>query len=72
MEIPDCYDPIYQAERREAEADRNRAVLPRCDLCRDVIRPGSVYHECIGGTVCHKCFEELSDSAFLQEEYDVD
>lgn len=34
MEIPDCYDPVYQAEQREAEADK-RAV--RCDRCDEVI-----------------------------------
>lgn len=34
MNIPDCYDPIYQAERRESEADRNVLI---CETCHDPI-----------------------------------
>lgn len=30
MEIPNCYDPIYQAERREAEADKNTLHCEEC------------------------------------------
>lgn len=30
MKIPDCYDPIYQAERREAEADKNALYCEDC------------------------------------------
>lgn len=34
MNIPDCYDPIYQAERREAEADSNAL---HCEDCHRAI-----------------------------------
>lgn len=67
--IPDCYDPIYQAEQLEREADRRRVRFRRCDLCRCTIGPGNVYRECFGGLVCQNCFEELSSNAYLQEEY---
>lgn len=30
MNIPDCYDPIYQAERREAEVDENALLCEEC------------------------------------------
>lgn len=34
MDIPACYDPVYQAERREADADKHAV---RCDSCDGVI-----------------------------------
>lgn len=34
--IPDCYDPIYQAEQREREADQNAYQCEECGAyCRE-------------------------------------
>lgn len=51
MEIPDCYDPVYQAEQREAEADK-RAV--RCDRCDEVISDDVYIVD--GNNLCEDCF----------------
>lgn len=40
-DIPDCYDPVYQAERREANWDRLLDTLPKCGCCGEPIMPGS-------------------------------
>lgn len=45
MEIPDCYDPVYQAERLEAAADRRSAWYPRCGCCGEAVPPGRSYFE---------------------------
>lgn len=66
MEIPNCYDPVYQEERREAEADRRTAMLSRCCLCDRVIRAGSPYRECLCRCVCEECFEELTDTVRIE------
>lgn len=51
MNIPDCYDPIYQAERREAEADWNAL---HCDNCGAPIR-GEYFWDISGDTLCERC-----------------
>lgn len=66
--IPDCYDPVFQAERRERVWDEYRRRTPCCDLCRETIRPGCPYRECSTGTVCEDCFEALMDNVNLYEE----
>lgn len=50
MEIPDCYDPVYQAERREAEAD-NSAL--HCEKCGRTIQ--DEYWDICGDLLCEKC-----------------
>lgn len=67
MNIPDCYDPVYQAERREAKWDAYIKPLRRCDLCHTSIYPGNRYRECFNGTVCSDCFEELSEYELIEE-----
>lgn len=60
MQIPDCYDPITQAERREAEADRGAI---RCDACGHLIRRGEkVFTLAVGKTdlyICDDCKGEM-------------
>lgn len=60
MDIPDCYDPIAQAERREAEADR---LAIRCDACGHLIRCGEkVFTLAVGKTdlyICDDCKGEM-------------
>lgn len=67
MQIPNCYDPIILAERREAEKDKLIEKLSRCILCDDVLYPGSVYREAHGKRVCALCFEQLEDNKEIVE-----
>ena len=67
-EIPDCYDPIYQAEEREAKWDRYVEKLPVCTLCRSRIFPGSKIHTACCMVVCASCVETLNDDYEILEE----
>lgn len=62
MEIPDCYDPAYQAERLAADADRWEQKLRRCDLCHRRIYPGTPYRENAFAVICGECFEDFEMS----------
>lgn len=68
MDIPDCYDPVFQAERRESRWDAYVKNLRRCNLCSHPIHPGDVYRECFGRIVCADCFEELSKYELVEGE----
>ena len=60
MQIPDCYDPITQAERRAADADRGAIT---CDACGHLIRRGEkVFTLALGKTglyICDDCRGEM-------------
>lgn len=63
MEIPDCYDPVYQAEQLEAEADKHAV---HCDACDDPI-PEDVY--IFGGdNLCDDCFIKAIISNYTAKE----
>lgn len=51
MEIPDCYDPIRQAERREAEAEENAL---HCENCKSPIND-DYYWDICGDLLCERC-----------------
>ena len=58
MDIPDCYDPVYQAERREAEADKNSV---RCEWCGDMISDDVFSWD--GDNICESCCKKaISDN----------
>lgn len=65
MQIPDCYDPIYQAERREAEADKQREQTLPCALCDDLIFPYEKYHAVNGKAICNFCAAEIAENVFI-------
>ena len=48
---PDCYDPIFQAERIAAEADLN-ALL--CENCEEPIND-DYYWDICGDLLCERC-----------------
>lgn len=50
MDIPDCYDPVIQAERIAAAADKNAF---RCDWCGDVIKDDAYFWD--GDCICERC-----------------
>lgn len=67
MQIPDCYDPVRQADRREEHWDNYVAQLPHCFLCSRVLYPGVKYHTAHCKTVCTSCKEELDNNVDLVE-----
>ena len=69
MNIPECYDPIHQAEARENEWAMELAMLPRCCFCERHILPGDRYREHLARAVCESCFDELKDSVHVDVEY---
>ena len=66
--IPNCYDPIYQAEQREAAWDRLVENLPVCTLCRKTVFPGGKLHTANCRVVCSSCVEELNENIEIVEE----
>lgn len=67
MNIPDCYDPIHQAEAREDAWSKTLATLPRCCICeREIL---GRYHEYLARTVCESCFSGLEDNVHMDVEF---
>ena len=62
MGIPDCYDPVFQAERRQMVLDKLQDSLPHCTICRKPIFPGKKFHTARYKIVCHGCVEELMEN----------
>lgn len=54
MNIPDCYDPIYQAEAREAEAEENAL---HCVDCGEPLY--EEYWEICGDILCEECARRM-------------
>lgn len=69
-EIPNFYDPVHQAEQREAEWDRFVEKLPVCTFCRERIFPGRKVHTACCMVVCSSCVEILNDDYEILEEPD--
>lgn len=66
MDIPNCYDPVYQEERRQAEADRAVSLRPVCACCRKPVIPGRPYYTLSikkdPYTICEDCKDDLEES----------
>lgn len=65
--IPDCYDPVYQEERRQREWDEFADELPTCHLCRRRLYPGDKFHVANFFIVCACCKEELDENEEIVE-----
>ncbi len=52
--VPDNYDQFL---RREAELDRLRAELPKCDYCGDELAEDEKYYEINGDVICAACLK---------------
>lgn len=68
MGIPDCFDPVYQEEQRQAKWDRFIDKLPVCTLCRKLLLPGQKIHTASFMVVCSSCVEELNENVEIVEE----
>lgn len=72
MNLPDCYDPVYQAEQREADWDRYSSQFPRCSCCGERIFSGKnryelfVHNDCL--TICEDCKDEMLESEYIVED----
>jgi hypothetical protein len=60
--IPDCYDPVYQEERRQREWDEFADELPTCYLCRRRLYPGDKFYVAKLFIVCTRCKDELDEN----------
>ena len=67
MDIPPCYDPVYQEERRQMELDRFCDSMPCCTLCNRTLYPGDRIRVAFRQPVCEVCFEELEENKDVVE-----
>ena len=71
MDIPNCYDPIYQEERRQAEADRAVSSRPVCVCCFNPVRSHRPYYTLSVNkelcAICEDCKEDLDESKIYLE-----
>jgi len=74
MNIPDCYDAVYQAERREAVMESREARREHCGCCGRVIEPGehlwTVLRHKETFSLCRSCKEDVDESETILEEVD--
>ena len=61
-DIPNCYDPVYQAERLAFEQDNLMENTVCCNVCRQTMYPGDKIHVAKFFVVCPSCFEELGEN----------
>lgn len=59
MMIPDCYDPVAQAERLAMEQDKLMEDTMCCSICRCTLYPGNKYHKHQCTVVCPSCLDGL-------------
>ena len=62
MNIPSCYDPVYQAERLAMEQDKLMENTVQCTICRRTLYPGDKRHVACAAVVCPSCLEELQEN----------
>lgn len=67
MNIPPCYDPVYQEERRQMELDKLCDGLPCCTLCNRTLYPGDRIRIALHQPVCKDCFNELEENEDIVE-----
>ena len=71
-DIPFCYDPVYQAERREYMADMEDAKRKHCDCCGHTIFPGERSYRLLVRKmeliVCSDCMEEAAETEYDEGE----
>ena len=72
MNIPNCYDPAVQEERRQRDWDRWIQQLPTCGCCGTPLRGGDVYFVLMVGDenliVCDSCREQMEENVCCVEE----
>lgn len=78
MNIPDCYDAVKQAERREAALEARETRRTRCGCCGRVIELGEYFYTAARDgesfALCRCCKDDVDESERIMEEderYDV-
>ena len=61
-DIPNCYDPVCQAERLALQQDKLMENTVCCDICRRTLYPGDKIHVASYFVVCPSCVEELTEN----------
>lgn len=62
MSYPNCYDPVYQAERLAMEQDKLMGNTVQCTICRRTLYPGDKCHVAYSAVICPSCLEELQEN----------
>lgn len=65
--LPDCYDPVLQEDRRQAEWDEYADTLPVCMACRRRLHPGDKFHTAGYIIVCPFCKADLDENEDVVE-----
>lgn len=65
--LPNCYEPVFQEERRQKEWDEYADTLPVCTLCKRKLYPGDKFHTASYTVVCPRCVEELQENEDIVE-----
>lgn len=71
VQIPECYDPVYQEELRQRQWDARQLRLPKCVSCRQPLDHGRYLDLTPYGAkeqICEECFFRHSRWADLMEE----
>ena len=75
MDIPNCYDPVFQEERHQNAVDRFVEHLPVCDCCFKSVYPEEVYYPFSVHKkrfiMCSNCKTDLDDSGVFFEKEGV-
>lgn len=71
MELPACWDPVYQEERRQLRYEQWLRRLTVCDGCGRHVMPGEAYSpvELPGRTfaLCRGCLARIVEDVRIQE-----
>lgn len=70
MEIPDCYDPVYQADTRESDCDNYLSRFPVCARCGAPITDSKLIyiekHDEFYHLSCIEAMEEFNEAAEVE------
>lgn len=74
MNIPDCYDAVRQAERRELSLERMEAHREHCGCCGRIIELGERFFTVLRHKdtflLCRSCKDDVDESETVMEEVD--
>lgn len=72
MNIPDCYDAVKQAERREAALEARETRRLHCGCCGRVIELGEYFYQTSRDgepfALCRNCKDDVDESEAIMEE----
>jgi hypothetical protein len=66
--LPDCYDPVYQENRRQEKWDKHCEDFPHCCECGNSVYPYDTYTQIGEFIFCEKCVSKGTHSIDELEE----